>query len=80
MDKELTIDEMRILAGIEREMDAGKQSFVVWDSVRLAVKSEIMERFGLKSGQTISFTMAGQILEAHLALLEDEIATKTRLH
>ena len=80
MDREFTDDEMKKLAGIEREMDAGKQSFVVWEGVRLIVRSEIMERFGLKSGQTISFTMAGQILKANLESIQDEISTKKRLH
>lgn len=65
-------DEIRRLAAINRDMDNGKQPFVVWDGSRLAVQLEVMELFKLVSGQTVSHTVAGVILEEHLKLLSQQ--------
>ncbi len=67
--RELTDEEIRHLAAINRDMDTGKQSFVVWEGGRLAVQPEVMELFKLVSGQTVPHTVAGAILEEHLKLL-----------
>lgn len=67
-------DEVKMLASVERDMDDGKQPYVVWQGGRLAVMSEAMEMFNLRSGQTVSNFIAGEIMKAHVAIMEAKIA------
>lgn len=64
----LTVAELRMLAKLERDMDEGKQEYVISDSGggRLAVSKSTMEKLMLKSGQRISDVLYTAILESHL--------------
>jgi len=65
--EDLSIEEIRMLAEAERQMDAGELAYVVGPGGRLVVQPEIMERFGLEAGQTVSTELCVAIGEAHLA-------------
>lgn len=76
-----SIEELRMLAELERKMDSGEQPFVRVDEtqVRLAVADWIMERIGLESGQTISGELAAEICRMNIADCTrklDELAAK----
>ena len=59
------------LAEVEREMDAGKISFVRLEGkTRLPLKPALMSQFKLEQGQTISTTMAIMILPHLIAEME----------
>ena len=71
--KNLTIEEYRMLADMERRMDSGEQPYVIAYDERMAVEPLLMEEFGLVTGQTISSTMAIAVMEARLASLQASI-------
>ncbi len=70
----LTIDEVRMLADLERRMDSGEQPYVVTDGGRKAVEQTIMDELGLVSGQTISSTMEIAVTRAQIASLRAQLA------
>jgi len=63
----LTLEQIRGLAELERKMDSGEQPYVKTDHGRLAVDASIMSHFGLQSGQTVSAYLVSEILRANLA-------------
>ena len=79
----LTLDQVRELARLERDMDAGEQPFVILNGMRIAVMPEIMRHFELVTGQTISMTLCMEITQASIAactrfLDEEEAKGETR--
>ena len=73
----MTLEQMKILAEAERQMDAGAVPFVVCQGSRMIVDPLVMEEFGLQAGQTISPVMVVKILEAHLAMCQAELRLRT---
>ena len=65
----LTIEEIRMLADLERRMDSGEQPYVIIEGHRAAVTPLVMDEFGLESGQTVSKPIFLAMLEANLANL-----------
>lgn len=72
----LTTEQIRDLAKLERDMDAGRQPFVVWGGQRRSVTPAVMTELGLEAGQTVSDALAEAILRAHIAVCEAQIALK----
>ena len=71
----LSIDDIRMLAEQERNMDSGKVTFVKdKDGNRWAVSPEVMAELGFESKQTISGTLITAMLEASLASIQARIA------
>ncbi|MEW7986624.1 MAG: hypothetical protein AB2799_12595 [Candidatus Thiodiazotropha sp.] len=71
---ELSNEEMRILAAVERAMDSGEQPFVVCGGGRWAFPRELLEECGIESGQTVTYPMVANLMHRNLALLETNIA------
>lgn len=71
--------EIKMLAEQQRDMDTGKQKYVVIGGQRLAVAPEAMEEFGLVNGQTITDDIRIAILGFTADLLEAEIAVKNAM-
>ena len=69
MTYRFTNEEIAMLAEQERRMDSGEQPFVVADDSRLAVMPEVMDEFGLVSGQTVTWIIVQRILECQLAIV-----------
>ncbi len=77
MTHTFTVEDIRLLAEMERTMDSGEQPHVFdKDRHRWAVSTEIMEELGLKSGQTVNGAIIMAILEANLASLQARIAVE----
>ena len=74
MTHKLTTEELHMLAEAERQMDAGEIPFVVWGANRMIVRPIVMDELRLKTGQTVSDTLAGAIMEAHLAAIQADVA------
>ncbi len=74
MTHKLTNEEIRMLAQVERQMDAGEVLFVVCAGGRLIVQPLVMEELGLETGQTVSDTLVLAIMEARLASLRADVA------
>ena len=72
--RNFTVEEVRMLADVERRMDVGEQPYVVNTSGRLAVSPEVMSELGLVSGQSASPTLCLAIVTASLASMEATIA------
>ncbi len=75
MTRKLTTEEIKMLAVVERRMDAGEVPFVVWAGERMAVQQIVMDELGLQSGQTVSHEIAGAILGANLAVCRARVAS-----
>lgn len=73
---EFSLEDLRNLAAVEREMDAGTVQWVRVDGVsgRAAVSSQIMTMLDLRLGQTVSFTLWGEILRLSLRHCEEALA------
>jgi len=69
----MNIEIIRMLAKEERDMDEGKQEFVVYDNTRVAVSKRTMELLMLKTGQSISNIIFKAILESHIKECKDKI-------
>lgn len=74
----LTQEEVRMLAQIERDMDSGKQLFVLLNGERLAMLPEVVEFFALEQGQTISNGMYYEILKKIGSICEEKIALQEK--
>ena len=70
---EFTREDIRMLAQCERDMDSGKQMFVVLGGSRMALTSECAEALGLVSGQTINALIFEAMLRWQIADLEAKI-------
>lgn len=73
---DLSVEEVTALAHVEREMDAGRQPYVMWAGRRLAVMTEAMEMFQLQIGQTVDDAISLAIMKAHVAIIETRLATE----
>lgn len=73
MGRNFTTEEIRMLAQVERDMDAGKIPFVLWGGSRLTVNPTVMEELGLAAGQAVSDQIAGAILEGNLAACQADL-------
>ncbi len=75
MTHTFTIEDIRMLAEMERKMDSGEHPHVLdKDRNRWPVSPEIMEELGLVSGQTVNGTIITAILEANIASIQARIA------
>ena len=74
MTRKLTTEEIKMLAEVERQMDAGEVPFVVWGGQRMTVRQLVMDELGLETGQTVSHEIAGAILNANLAACRAAVA------
>ena len=74
MTRKLTTEEIKMLAEVERQMDAGEVPFVVWGGRRMTVRQLVMDELGLETGQTVSHEIAGAILNANLAACRAAVA------
>ena len=63
----LSLEEVRLLAELERKMDSGEIPYVVLQNERIAVIPSIMKHLELKSGQTISMTIYLEIMKCSLS-------------
>ena len=70
----LSIEETKILAKAERDMDAGALPFVVLNGQRWLMTDEAMKEFELTSGQTVNHAIMQMILQYNLSLLRAKIA------
>jgi hypothetical protein len=70
-----TTEQIKELAQLERDMDSGKQPFVVGiDGQRWAFCKEVMDEFGCVSGQSANHILIAALLECSLATLRALIA------
>lgn len=72
----LTKEQIRLLAKLEREMDAGIQPFVLFGKGRLAVNPDAMKEFDLEQGQTINLAIFNAIMEFEMRKCQVEIAAR----
>jgi hypothetical protein len=73
MKLELTTEDIRALADIERKMDSGEVAFVVFQGERLSVIPEVADELGLKQGQTISLAIFIAMTHANIRHCQREI-------
>lgn len=74
MTPRIGLEEFRLLAECERQMDAGVTPFVVMSGQRIAMDAEALSDLGLSQGQSITPTMFGIILQYNLRRIEAQIA------
>lgn len=74
VERKLTVDEIRLLALVERKMDSGEIKFVRLGEHRVSVQPEVMTELGLVCGQTITDPIYRAILEQHLAYCQTQLA------
>lgn len=72
----LTLEELRMLANQEREMDSGAQPFVLYAGHRLAVTPEAMQHFGLVSRQTINAAVFEALLRHNVEVCRQAIGAQ----
>jgi hypothetical protein len=70
----LNDDQIRDLAKIERMMDSGKLSFVVYDGERWSFEQELLEEFQIKSGQTVTHQILHHLQVENLAKMSTKKA------
>ena len=69
----LSLEEVRRLALLERQMDEGTLAYVVYQGERCAMMPDVLEHLGLKSGQQVSSTIFHEIIKTNLAFLQRQI-------
>ena len=67
MNYTLSLEEVRMLAQGERDMDSGRVAFVTLHGNRTMVTKPAMKQFQLEQGQTISDCIFREILNFNLA-------------
>lgn len=60
---------IRFMAGVHRDMDSGKIKHVVLDGEKMPVSDEVMNEFGLVTGQTINKIIFAEIIKKSLAIV-----------
>jgi hypothetical protein len=72
----MNVEQIRMLAEMERKMDDGTAPFVrpAGSRERMAVMPVVMAELGLVSGQTVTDAIVIAILEAQVAALTAQIA------
>ena len=73
-DPKISIEDVRLLAQLHRDMDAGKIFYVMLEGERIAVDDQIADELGLEKGQTICRLIFQEIMKANLASIEAQIA------
>lgn len=68
-----TPKELQGLARLERDMDQGRQPYVMWHGDRLSVPHAIMESLQLVNGQIISDPLFTAITQERIAHVEQQI-------
>lgn len=71
-----SIEDLRLLAAAERQMDAGEVPWVRVEgaSTRVMVSPELMELLDLRTGQTVSWTFYVEILRLSLEQCQKKVA------
>ena len=72
----ITDEQMKMLAQLERDMDSGKQPYVVHQGERLAFRKGLLDECGLESGQSVSSAILLELMKRSLAHVEVELALK----
>lgn len=72
----LSNEEIKGLAELERRMDTGIQPYVIIDNMRMAVSQKIMQELDLKNGQTINRLISTHIMQLALAEVRAAMAIK----
>ena len=72
----LTDEQIRMLAGLERDMDSGKQPYVVVGGFRCAFPGDLLAELGIQSGQTVTEIMMMELQRRMIAKAQVEIALK----
>lgn len=69
-----TNEQIRMLAEIDRDMDSGKQPFVL-DSkgFRFPFPADVMEQCGVESGQTACESVIIALMQANLAMVQSRV-------
>lgn len=60
-------EELKMLAEVERKMDAGEVQYVINRGHRMMVSDHVMEDLELEVGQSITPEIARNIMQRHLA-------------
>lgn len=60
---------IKFMARVHRDMDSGKLKYVVLNGERLPILDEVMEEFGLVTGQTINKIIFAEIIKKSLAIV-----------
>lgn len=79
-DIQLSLDDIRGLAKLERQMDDGEIPFVVFDGYRWSMPEEAMSHFQLRSGQTVSFVILREIQSFLIANIRRRIEIAEAKH
>lgn len=73
----MELEDIKMLAAIERQMDAGEVQFVrTLDGERVAILPGCAEALGIKPGQTINAVIFCAMLEWNIAECERKIAER----
>ena len=72
----MNLEEMKILAQCERDMDAGKVMYVVHKGQKMLVPKEVMDHFELQVGKTVSAEMVLIIIKKNMSLLREKMDSK----
>jgi len=64
---ELPIEEIKMLASIERKFDSGEMKYVLLNGGKVAVTDEALKELGLVEKQAISLTILRSILQFNIA-------------
>lgn len=71
----LTAEQVTMLSKVERDMDAGIQSYVVCGG-RWAFPSDLLNECGIVSGQTVTSNIITFLQKGMIARLETELLEK----
>ena len=71
----LTMKEIQDLAQLERDMDSGKQAFVLdGQGNKWAFDNDVIKECNIQSGQQISDGLLSQVMQVNLAKIQAKIA------
>ena len=76
---ELSNEDIRALADLERMMDSGEVPFVILNGERVATNELIMSELGLEQGQTINREIFKAMMRAQLAALQAQMALQAEV-
>ena len=69
-----TVEDIRMLAKAERDMDSGAAPFVMLEGQRWLMTDEAMKEFELTTGQTVNHVIILKILEYNLSCCQAQSA------
>ena len=67
---QLSLEEIRGLALQQREMEAGRQPFVLSGGDRFAFPLDVLQRLGLESGQVVGRVLLCEIIRTNILDLQ----------